>query len=95
MVFLQLGMIDTMFHPPLALPLSFLTFCIELFAEHTHTPSPEVYRLFVKTGLLEMLVSDYEDLHGMSFEYLMQFFDEYLESFLNAGERNPLTGASR
>jgi hypothetical protein len=60
-------------------PLSFLAFCIEFYVEHTHTPSPEVYRLFVKTGLLDMLVSDYEDLHGMSFEYLMQFFDEYLE----------------
>jgi hypothetical protein len=54
------------------LPLSFLTFCIELYAEHTQAPSPEVYRLFVKTGLLDMLISDYDDLHGMSFEYPMQ-----------------------
>jgi hypothetical protein len=36
------------------LPLSFLTFCIELYADHTHTPSPEVYRLFVKTALPDM-----------------------------------------
>lgn len=26
-----------------------------------------------------MIKSDYEDLHEMSMEYLMQFFDEYLE----------------
>jgi hypothetical protein len=76
-------------------PISFLTFSIELYAEHTHTPSPDVYRLFVKTGLLDMLVSDYEDLHGMSFEYLMQFFDEYLEPSLNAGKQEPLYGADK
>jgi hypothetical protein len=31
------------------------------------------------SGLLELLDTDYEDLHGMSMEYLMQLFDEYLE----------------
>jgi hypothetical protein len=41
--------------------------------------SPEVYQLFNKTGIMELLKTDYEDLHGMSFEYLNQFFDEYLE----------------
>ena len=30
-------------------------------------------------GLLAMLDSDYEDLHGMGMEYLMQFFDKYLK----------------
>jgi hypothetical protein len=59
-------------------PLSFLIFCIERYAEYKNTASPAVYSLFAKTGLLDMLISDYEDLHGMSFEYLMQFFDEYL-----------------
>lgn len=34
--------------------------------------------MFLKEGLLELLDSDYEDLHGMGMEYLMQFFDEYL-----------------
>ncbi|MDR3130510.1 MAG: DUF3791 domain-containing protein [Treponema sp.] len=59
--------------------LSFLTFCIELYAEHKNLDSPEVYQKFVKTGLLDLLKTDYNDLHGMSFEYLNQFFDEYLE----------------
>jgi hypothetical protein len=58
--------------------ISFLTFSIELYAEHRQIPSPEVYALFQKSGLLDMLNTDYEDLHGMSFEYLMHFFDEYL-----------------
>ncbi|MDR2615314.1 MAG: DUF3791 domain-containing protein [Oscillospiraceae bacterium] len=58
---------------------SFKTFCIEFYAEHRRLSSPEVYRLFDESGLLELLDTDYEDLHGMSMEYLMQFFDEYLE----------------
>jgi hypothetical protein len=41
--------------------------------------SPEVYQLFNETGIMELLKTDYEDLHGMSFEYLNQFFDNYLE----------------
>ena len=42
-------------------------------------PSNEVYEEFEKEGLISMLDSDYEDLHGMGMEYLMQFFDEYLK----------------
>ena len=34
------------------LPLSFLTFCIELYAEHKNITSPAVYSLFTKTGLI-------------------------------------------
>jgi hypothetical protein len=59
--------------------LTFITFCLELYAEHKKTSGPEMYQLFTKTGLLKLLKTDYEDLHGMSFEYLNQFFDEYLE----------------
>jgi hypothetical protein len=62
--------------------LSFLTFCIELYAEHKSIASADVYQKFAQTGLLELLKTDYNDLHGMSFEYLNQFFDEYL-----AGEK--------
>lgn len=59
--------------------LSFTAFCIELYAEHIGKYSTEVYRIFENSGLLDMLDEDYEDLHGMSFEYLMRFFDSYLE----------------
>ena len=58
--------------------LSFKTFCIEFYAEHTDTDSTEIYARFHDNGLLELLDTDYEDLHGMSMEYLMQFFDEYI-----------------
>lgn len=58
--------------------LSFIVFCIELYAEHVHKDSTEVYRLFEKNGLLELLDTEYEDLSGMSMEYLMCYFDEWL-----------------
>ena len=58
--------------------LSFQTFCIEFYSRHIQKPSPEVYAMFEESGLLDMLKTDYEDLHGMGMEALMQFFDEYL-----------------
>lgn len=59
--------------------LSFQTFCIEFYSNHIKMSSNEVYHLFEKEGVLELLERDYEDLHGMSMEYMMQFLDEYLE----------------
>lgn len=59
--------------------LSFKAFCIEHYAGHTGMTDTQVYDLFKREGLLEMLDSDYEDLHGMGQEYLMHFFDSYLE----------------
>ena len=59
--------------------LSFKTFCIEYYAAHTGRPSNEIYVLSAQEGLLELLEQDYEDLHGMGWEYLMQFFDAYLK----------------
>ena len=60
--------------------LSFKVFCIENYAEYKNVNSSQVYELFEKTKLMELLDSDYEDLHGMGLEYLMQFIDEYLEA---------------
>lgn len=59
--------------------LSFICFCVEHYADHVHRPSNEVYQLFKQEGLLDLLRSDYEDLHGMGLEYMMQFCDEYLK----------------
>ena len=53
--------------------LSFKTFCIEYYAEHTKQSSEKVYEIFKDTKLLDLLDSDYGDLHGMGMEYLMQF----------------------
>ena len=66
--------------------LSFQTFCIEFYSKHIQKPSPEVYALFARGGLLERLKTDYDDLHGMGMEALMQFFDEYLAKELSSPE---------
>lgn len=58
--------------------VSFISFCVEYYAEHIHKTSDEVYALFKREKLLDLLQTDYDDLHGMSMEYLMQMFDEYL-----------------
>ena len=59
--------------------LSFKAFCVEFYAEHTAQSNSSVYAQFEESGLLAMLDDDYDDLHGMSMEYLMGFFDEYLK----------------
>lgn len=58
--------------------LSFRVFCIEGYSRHTGKPGNELYDLFQREGLLALLKSDYEDLHGMGIEWLVNFFDEYL-----------------
>ena len=59
--------------------LSFIAFCIENYADHVKKPSDEVYRLFKREGLLQLLRDDYADLHGMGAEYMVHFCDEYLK----------------
>ena len=56
---------------------SFKAFCVEFYANHINKTGPEVYAEFEKNGLLKELDDDYEDLHGMGMEALMQLFDEY------------------
>ena len=57
---------------------SFIAFCVEFYANHTGKTGPEVYAEFEKSGLLDELYNDYQDLHGLGMEALMQMFDEYL-----------------
>ena len=58
---------------------SFKAFCVEFYANHIGKTGPEVYAEFERSGLLKELDDDYEGLHGMGMEALMQMFDEYLK----------------
>ena len=58
--------------------LSFKAFCIEFYSEYKGMHSNEVYSIFERAGVLDLLEKEYEDLHGMGMEYLMKFIDEYL-----------------
>lgn len=59
--------------------LSFKTFCIEQYADYSNKTSDEIYNIFKEKNILKVLDYDYEDLHGMSREWLFDFFDKYLE----------------
>ena len=59
--------------------LSFKTYCIENYAEYKNMPSSLVFKKFEESHLMKHLETDYEDLHGMSKEYLMDYFDKWLE----------------
>lgn len=54
-----------------------MTFCIEYYADHIHKPGNEVYKQLKDSGVISFLKDNYDDLHGMSFTYLMQVIDEY------------------
>ena len=56
---------------------SFKAVCVEFYADHVGKTGPEVYAEFEKSGLLRELDRDYEDLHGMGMEALMQMFDQW------------------
>jgi len=60
--------------------ISFKTFCIEKYADHKSMPSNEVYSLFEKNGIIQMLDEDYEVLHGHGFEYLIHDIDHIIEN---------------
>ena len=60
--------------------LSFKTFCIEKYADHTSIPSNEVYALFEEKGILQMLDEDYYLLHGHGFEYVIQDIERIIEN---------------
>lgn len=58
--------------------LSFVIFCIENYADSIGVSSDKVYKLFRNEGLIDLLRSDYDDLHGMGMEYMVNFCKEYL-----------------
>jgi len=59
--------------------VSFISFCIENYADYIKESSSEVYKLFKEQGLLDLLREDYADLHGMGVEYMIDFCKKYLD----------------
>ena len=58
--------------------LSFKTFCIELYADHKSIPSNEVYNIFEENGVLKMLDEDYDFIHGLGFQYVIDEIEQFL-----------------
>ena len=52
-----------------------VVFTIEVYSNHINKPTNEIFKMLEQKGLIDLLYSDYEDLHGMSPEYINDFID--------------------
>ena len=51
----------------------FVVMCVEMYAASINKPSEVVYKEMNEKGVISYLIKDYEDLHGMSTQFLNQF----------------------
>ena len=54
-------------------------YSIKKYVDYKSISSNEVYTLFKKNGILQILNEDYEILHGYGFEYIIHNIEEILE----------------
>jgi len=53
----------------------FVVMCIEQYAKYSHKSSDKAYMDMKEAGAIDDLIDDYEDLHGMSTEYLNEYIN--------------------
>ena len=58
----------------------FVVMCMEQYASMEKMGSKMVYELFTKNKIIETLINEYEDLHGMSMEYIHNHINGLLEA---------------
>ena len=58
----------------------FLVDCVEYYASFSNKSGEAAYIEMKNKGVLDLLKGDYEDMHGMSFEYLCEFIDRMLKN---------------
>ena len=56
----------------------FIIMCVEQYADSVNKSSGDIYRKMLNKGLIEDMMDDYEDLHGMSKEYLNDYISKRL-----------------
>ena len=59
----------------------FVIMCTEQYASYTNERSDMVYKKMREKGVINELINDYEDLHGMSTVYI----NDYIASLLGGG----------
>ena len=57
---------------------SFLIMCVEQYAYSVNRSSEEVYKEMTDKNIIKEMTDDYEDLHGMSTEYLNDYINTML-----------------
>lgn len=58
----------------------FLVMCVQQYAASSGRASSSIYEEMRQKGIVEDLLNDYEDLHGMSTQYLNDYIDTLLTS---------------
>ena len=57
----------------------FIVMCVEQYAASVNQGSGDIYRKLKKTGIIDELKEDYEDMHGMSTYSLNEYIDKRLQ----------------
>lgn len=57
----------------------FVVMCVEQYANSINKSSASVYKKMSEKGIIKDLTDDYEDLHGMSFTYLIDYINSFLD----------------
>ena len=57
---------------------SFVVLCIESYAAYLNKTTDAIFKKLQEAGLIDTLYNDYEDMHGMSSEYINDYFDKCL-----------------
>lgn len=57
----------------------FVILCIEMYSKYKNRFSFDIYKILKSHNVLDMLSDDYEDLHGMSTEWLNEYIDSFVE----------------
>lgn len=57
----------------------FVLFTVEQYAKYINKDRREVYKQLKEKGIINELIDDYEDLHGMSTIYLNDYIDSLLK----------------
>ena len=61
----------------------FVIMCVEQYAHSVHKGGTLIYRKMLESGIISELENDYEDLYGMSTQYL----NDYIDSLLKKGPK--------
>lgn len=56
----------------------FVVMCIQQYADSVNKDNTDIYRKMLNKGIIDNLINDYEDLHGMSQIYLNNYISELL-----------------
>ena len=57
----------------------FVVMCIEQYASSTGSDSKSIYNQLVKRGIINEMIEDYEDMHGMSTIAINEYIDARLK----------------